>query len=76
MLTAPPSALRYGLWGAWLAGQLAREEDGHATVSAFFARPVGAVVGQFAILLPVLLDHADEAQAAIETRRRLDIPGA
>jgi len=49
------SALRYGLWGAWLVGQLAREEDGHATVSAFFARPVGAVVRQFAILLPVLL---------------------
>lgn len=59
-------ALRYGLWGAWLAGQLAREEDGHATVSAFFARPLGAVVEQFALLLPLLLDHADEAQAAID----------
>ena len=61
------SALRYGLWGAWLVGQLAREEDGHQTVSAFFARPVGAVVNQFALLLPLLLDHADEAQAAIDT---------
>jgi hypothetical protein len=59
------SALRYGLWGAWLVGQLAREEDGHATVSAFFARPVGAVVKRFAVLLPLLLDHADEAQVAI-----------
>jgi len=59
-------ALRYGLWGAWLAGQLAREEDGDATVSAFFARPLGAVVEQFALLLPLLLDHADEAQAAID----------
>jgi hypothetical protein len=59
------SALRYGLWGAWLAGKLAREEDGHAVVSAFFARPVDAVVQQFALLLPLLLDHADEAQAAI-----------
>jgi hypothetical protein len=61
------SALRYGLWGAWLADQLARAQDGHATVSAFFARPVGAVVKQFALLLPLLLDHADEAQAAIDT---------
>jgi hypothetical protein len=60
------SALRYGLWGAWLAGQLAREETGHAAVSAFFARPVGAVVQHFVRLLPFLLDHADEAQAAIE----------
>jgi hypothetical protein len=48
--------------------ELARQEDGHAAVSAFFARPAPAVVGQFAILLPVLLDHADEAQAAIEAR--------
>ena len=63
---AAASALRYGLWGAWLAGQLAREEDGHATVSAFFARPVGAVVQQFTPLLPQLLDYADEAQAAID----------
>jgi hypothetical protein len=61
------SALRYGLWGAWLASQLARQEDGHQAVSAFFARPVGAVVKQFALLLPLLLDHADEAQAAIDT---------
>jgi hypothetical protein len=60
------SALRYGLWGAWLAGQLAREQDGHPAVSAFFARPVGAVVQQFALVLPLLLDHADEAQAALD----------
>jgi hypothetical protein len=59
------SALRYGLWGAWLAGQLAREEDGHQAVSAFFARPLGAVVKQFTLLLLLLLDHADEAQAAV-----------
>ena len=59
------SALRYGLWGAWLAGELAQDKSGHAAVSTFFARPVGAVVQQFALVLPVLLDHADEAQAAI-----------
>ncbi len=62
------SALRYRLWGAWLAGELARGEDSHATVSAFFARPVGAVVEHFALLLPLLLDYADEAQAGIERR--------
>jgi len=60
------SALRFGLWGAWLAGQLARGEDGHATVAAFFARPVDAVVRHFAVLLPLLLDHADEAQIGIK----------
>ncbi len=60
------SALRYGLWGAWLAGELAQDKSGHAAVSTFFARPVGAVVQQFALVLPVLLDHADEAQAAID----------
>jgi hypothetical protein len=60
------SALRYGLWGAWLAGRLADEHDGHAEVAAFFARPVGAVVQHYALLLPLLLDHADEAQAALE----------
>jgi hypothetical protein len=59
------SALRYGLWGAWLAGLLAEGEGGHATISAFFDRPVGAVVKHFAALLPLLLDHADEAQEAI-----------
>jgi hypothetical protein len=25
------SALRHGLWGAWLAGELAREEEGAVT---------------------------------------------
>ena len=64
------SALRYGLWGAWLAGELARGEDGQAAVSAFFACPVGAVVKQFALLLPLLLDQADEAQAAVEQGSR------
>lgn len=59
------SALRYGMWVAWLAGELAREKSGHTAISAFFARPVGAVVQQFALLLPVLLDHGDEALAAI-----------
>jgi hypothetical protein len=60
------SALRCGLWGAWLAGQLAREEAGHAAVSAFFARPARAVVQHFVRLLPLLLDHADEALAAVD----------
>jgi hypothetical protein len=60
-VTAPPC-----LREADLAGELAREEDGHAAVSAFFGRPVGAVVAQFALLLPLLLDHADEAQAAVD----------
>jgi len=50
----------------WLADQLTREEAGHATISAFFARPVGAVVKQFTLLLPLLLDHAGEARAAID----------
>ena len=61
-MTAPPC-----LREADLAGELAREEDGHQALSAFFTCSVGAVVEQFALLLPLLLDHADEAQAAIGT---------
>jgi hypothetical protein len=60
------TALRYGLWGAWLAGLIAREQEGHPAVSAFFARPVAAVIEQFAVLLPLLLDHADEAKATLD----------